>query len=657
MPRDQVQHGARCLGRARSVCFLFLPNIFLETYLLLARVTFTGENRRRVPAREVFDLCCKPGPSIASLDLIARILARSKSHRVLPNISMTRTRQRRADLTESWDDVDGDYEEEGLAYTEDDERAEMRDSYKADDGTPRARKDLRSSKVDFANGDGAARQRSARLSVEPELVMPSSPDAERPKGKPGLRDATPRMRLNERSMTSDAGKLDARAAKMRASTPHFRLNQRSLTSDAGRFNIPQEPDEEDEDENGGQSRPSAIWERILQPLLAYFLDVVAIALRNMKPLLGYALLAYVLGGAIMFGVGFLTNSINNALTPICRVPGVSWLNFPFCPTKTTTAEIQGPAEFDKLVQAQSQFEDVLASTQVGANLPMDMKRSEASIRDLKHVVQYSSLPSRNELVFEFTGFVDTARQASQDLSRFNSRIGRAVDHILSTNRWTLSVIDGVSATDAGRGAISRWVGDNLNIFAPFQPVSLSRDVLLDQYLRHTGAVEEQILALISEAQALLNILDNLDGRLDLIASIAMRDGIKTQDNKEELFAYLWTKLGGNRSSMAKLNQQLHLLKEVGAYRRLAWAHVTTTIVKLQAIRDNLEDLRERVAMPETVGDKVPLEVHIDSINLGIERLEQQRDASRRIEQESYAKVLSRAQEGDKRMIDGNPKEL
>ncbi|EMC99156.1 hypothetical protein BAUCODRAFT_65582 [Baudoinia panamericana UAMH 10762] len=392
-----------------------------------------------------------------------------------------------------------------------------------------------------------------------------------------------------------------------------------------------------------------MWVRVLRPILGYLGDIVGIALQNAKPLLGYALLLYALVGAVIFGTGFLTNSINNALTPICRIPGVSWLHLPFCPSPQV-AELQGPAEFDKLVQAQSQFEDVLASTQVGANLPMDMKRSEASIRDLKHVVQYSSLPSRNELVFEFGGFIETARQASQDLSRFNSRIGRAVDHILSTNRWTLSVIDGVSASEAGRGAVSRWLGENLNIFAPFQPVSLSRDVLLDQYLRHTGAVEEQIMTLISEAQALLNILDNLDGRLDVIAAIATRDGIKAQDNKEELFAMLWTKLGGNRNSVAKLEQQLQLLKEVGAYRRLAWAHVSTTIVKLQAIRDQLEDLRERVALPETVGEKVPLEVHINSINLGIERLEQQRDASRKLEQEGYARVFSRAEEGDRRLL-------
>lgn len=567
---------------------------------------------------------------------------------------MTRARRARpSDLGQSWDAVD--CEDEGLIYTVDDERAEMADSYESDQRLPRASRELRSSRVAAMHDEREGRRRSSRLqSEEPALVMPSSPDAGRNKAKSSaVRDATPRHRLLDRSLTGDAGKRDNQS-NLRASTPHFRLNQRSFTSDAGRYGTRAEPadvdDSEDEKHSHTVSQASTMWNRVFRPLLGYLADVVAFALDNLKPLLGYALLLYLIVGALVFGGNFLTNSVHNALSPICRFPGASWMSLPFCPTRATP-ELQGPAEFDKLVQAQSQFEDVLASTQVGANLPMDMKRSESSIRDLKHVVQYSSLPSRNELVFEFGGFIDTARQASQDLSRFNSRIGRAVDHILSTNRWTLSVIDGISAEEAGKGAIAKFFSNNLNIFAPFQPISLSRDVLLDQYLRHTGAVEEQISTLITEAQALLTILDNLDGRLDVIASIATRDGIKAQDNKEELFAMLWTKLGGNRSSVAKLEQQLKLLQDVGAYRRLAWGHITSTIVKLQSIRDNLEDLRERVAMPETIGNRVPLEVHIDSITRGVERLEAQRDRSRQIEQESYNKILSKAREGEKRMLD------
>ena len=557
---------------------------------------------------------------------------------------MARTRRARPELTASWDDVEDQSDEH--RFTDDESSEEEQE-----DERLAKRGDGRGSRVNFADERVSPRKRATRSSVEPELVMPSSPNAVNGKS----RAKTPHFRLNERSMTSDAGNFGA-GRKPRAQTPHFRMNERSMTSDAGKFvreqsRLSEETDKDEDMIDRLSSYPVMMWNRVLSPILSYCSDIVGMVLGNAKPLIAYALFAYLLGAALIFSSGFLTNSINNALSPVCRIPGVTRIFHPsFCPV-STAPEVAGPAEFDKLVQAQSAFNDVLAATSTGANLPLDMKRSEAGIRDLKHVVQYSQLGSKNELVFEFGGFIDTARQASQDLSKFDSRIGRAVDHILSTNRWTLGVIDGISSSEASRGSIGRFFSDHLNIFAPFQPVSLSRDILLDQYLRHTAAVEDQILSLISEAQALLNILENLDGRLDVIAGIATRDGLKAEENRDELFAYLWTKLGGNRASVKKLNGQLDLLNNVQQYRRLAWAHVTNTIVKLQAIRDNLEDLRERVAMPETVGtDKVPLEVHIEAINLGIQRLEEQRDTSRKLEADTYQRVVSRAEAGDGKMI-------
>ncbi|PIB03203.1 hypothetical protein CB0940_11617 [Cercospora beticola] len=563
---------------------------------------------------------------------------------------MARTRRARpTDLTESWDDVSDSRHSEGI-YDEQTEREEVGSAYETSRNP---------SQRATNNENESPRRRTLRSSVEPELVMPSAPDARAHHTKDGRkRDATPRFRLNERSNTSDAGQIRKLS---RATTPRARMAERSMTSDAGRFQkskLSQHNEEEyesDEEKTSKTSQYSAVaWSKIIKPLLSYTTDVVGLVLHNMKPIFGWALLVYLLAAALVFGSGFLNNTINNALTPICRLPFTGGL--PFCPN-SNAPELKGQAEFGQLMQAQNAFEDVLKSSSVGANLPADMKRSEASIRDLKHVVQYSSLPSKNELVFEFSGFVDTARQASGDLSRFNSRIGRAVDHILSTNRWTLSVIDGVSEKEAQRGSIARFFSDNLNIFAPFQPLSLSRDVLLDQYLRHTGAVEEQIMSLIDEAMALRDILDNLDNRLDIISGISTRDGIRIESGKDELFAALWTKLGGNRKDLNKLNSQLELLRNVGEYRRLAWGHVTATLLKLQEIQHSLEDLRERVAMPETVGtDKIPLEIHIESINLGIERLEKQRDASRQLAAQNYEKIVGKAEQGDKKMLGSGKQE-
>lgn len=546
---------------------------------------------------------------------------------------MARSRRSRPGLTESWDDVD-EQDFESKIFAPGDEREELGESYASerqrtsrsqvqleeeDDVSPEAaRNALRNSET--LDNDIKPRKRGARLG-EPELVMPSSPDG-----------------------------AQKRASISRAKTPHSRLNQRSLTSDAGSFlrraqgpapgQTKAEYDDEI-DETSDLNWPIMVWQKAVVPTLWYGLDILRIAATN--PFTKSVLAIWLVVGAFMLAGNFVNNTVSNALSPLCRIPGSSYLNLPFCPTGTTH-ELSGPAEFDKLVEAQSSFEDVLAASATGAFLPFEMKSSEASIRDLKHVVQYSQLPSRQSIVFEFEGFIETARQASNDLSRFNSRIGRAVDHILSTNRWTLQVIDGVASQDANRGTLNKWISKNLNVFAPFQPVALTRNTLLEQYLRHTDAVEEQILSLITEAQALLAILDNLDGRLDVIASIAAQDGVNVENGKDELLSLLWTKLGGHRNSVAKLDKQLSLLNHVGSYRRMAWAHVNGAIIKLMAIRDNLEDLRERVAMPEVLGDVVPLEVHIENINLGIERLEQQRDSSRKLEQERLASITGRADE-------------
>ena len=546
---------------------------------------------------------------------------------------MARTRRgRAAELSESWDDVANDYA--------------------SDDFTPSSDSDERQTRLNTrlnrANGGSdSPRKRGMRSSVQPDLVMPSSPDA----GQIKQRAKTPHFRLNQRSLTSDAGDLDAgRKANMatRAQTPRMRMNERSMTGDAGAFKRRFSSAAEEEDEYGDTvgGYMLMIWRRILSPILSYVGEVFGMVLQYTKPIIAVALVAYLAIAAFIFAKGFITHNVNAALSPICNIPGVTTLLNPsFCPT-TTPREIHGTAEFDKLVQAQSAFDEVLVASSAGVNLPADMQRSAASIRDLRTVVRHSTLPSRLELEHEFDGFVETARQASDDLSKFNTHIGGAVDRILSINRWTLATIDGVKARNEGKGTLAHFLADHLNIFAPFQPVPLTRDVLLDQYLRHTEAVEDKILALIDEAWALLSILENLDARLDVIASIATRDGVKAEGAKDELLASLWTYLGGNRSSWGKVQRQIKLLNDVGQYRRVAWAHVNTTILKLQAIRDQLEELRERVAGPEVLGAReVPLEVHIDSINLGIERLEAQRESSRAAQMKGYREAIERAEKG------------
>ncbi len=61
-----------------------------------------------------------------------------------------------------------------------------------------------------------------------------------------------------------------------------------------------------------------------------------------------------------------------------------------------------PVEFDGLMDVQDHFEQVLEKSARGVSLPMEMKRSEQSIRDLRTIVRYSNLQSKEELVLELT---------------------------------------------------------------------------------------------------------------------------------------------------------------------------------------------------------------------------------------------------------------
>ena len=274
---------------------------------------------------------------------------------------------------------------------------------------------------------------------------------------------------------------------------------------------------------------------------------------------------------------------------------------------------------------------------------MNMKRGEVAIRDLSTRVRFSSLPSKGELDVEFQNFVATAQQASRDLTTFNSRVGRAVDTVISTNRWTMHVLNDLVDKEANTGHVARFVS-SVNPFSTASPRSVE-EIVYDQYVRHTSSVEERLRSLINEAQFLSRLLLSLDEQLDNVANIAAHDGLRIEGNKDELLAFLWTKLGGNRSTRKKYEDQLGILREVMMYRNDAWTHVTATLLKLQAISAGLEDLRERVVAPAFGGFQadVPLLYYLDVVGQGIDRLQHLRGETRKIESDSIRNVLDAAE--------------
>ena len=467
----------------------------------------------------------------------------------------------------------------------------------------------------------------ARTAAEPTFIMPSM-------DQDGVRGSW---------LGEENSRVEKRSSKInrRVQQPEDKVRSTSCTS----------KDRRGRDELLKASRDFA---DILSPMFVWVLDVLGGALLMLKTPISYLIACWLLVGVLVLLRNLLFSSVYSALSPVCRIPGASFLNLPMCQSPVSIQYPGGETpsvEFDRLMDVQNKFEAVLQESAGGSSLPLDMKRGETSIRDLRQVVRFSQLHSKNELVLEFDGFVETARIASYDLQKFNSHVGRGVDNILATARWTKRVLHSMVERDGSRGVIASFFNERL--LAPFQPIKFTEDALLAQYIQHTRAVEEEINRLVMEAQALLLVLQNLEDRLDVIHGIAVRDNLHVQGSRAEVLSQLWTMLGGNRSKLGKFDSQLRLLGQVNTYRQNAIAHVSGTLVRLQTMGAELEELRESVGGVELLGGKgsVPLSLHIENIEMGVERLERGRKGAKELENEELKKSLEMAK-GNVRAIEG-----
>jgi hypothetical protein len=146
-----------------------------------------------------------------------------------------------------------------------------------------------------------------------------------------------------------------------------------------------------------------------------------------------------------------------------------------------------------------------------------------------------------------------------------------------------------------------------------------------------------------EAEVSISDLNTLEEHLKSIHEIVSREDSSIVAAKDELvsgvLAQLWTILGGNRKELKGMNTHLALLKGVGGYRDRARAHVVAALHTLETMAEEMEELRERVAAPELVGDAIPVEVHMKSIRSGLERLKDRRIGAKHAEEQIRNRVL------------------
>ncbi|KAL6860056.1 hypothetical protein ACO1O0_004081 [Amphichorda felina] len=421
---------------------------------------------------------------------------------------------------------------------------------------------------------------------------------------------------------------------------------------------------------GDEQLPQTVGERMADSLpkallevLMWALGVITLAFRYAQRPLALLLAIYVSFGAIIVTQNIVTKSIYVSLSPICRFPGATFLNLPFCPTSPPSPSSNDSAssnlEFDDLVGAQGKLEQVLEISAEGISLPYEMKRSEMSIRDLRTLVKASEIPSRDELVHEFNSFIDVSRRSASELQRFNTHCGSAVDSVISINRWTSRYIDSLAAPNDSAGPhdfslITRWTSW---LFTPFMPTDryFTERMILEKYVEHTAQVSDRIAILILEAQSILGLLARAEDHLALIHDVSSRNSDSVASRRKDAMWSLWTMVGGNTAHLHNLSQQESLLQKVTSQRGAAVDRVSKLMLELQRIQSDIEDLRDRVAAPElhtaTGHTSIPLSVHIETIDRGIDRLEEARRRISAAETDRVREILKKVGMKDEQLIE------
>ncbi|KAK4152222.1 hypothetical protein C8A00DRAFT_44670 [Chaetomidium leptoderma] len=496
----------------------------------------------------------------------------------------------------------------------------------------------------------------------PKSVRQGSRDNMRHR-EPELEFHMPRVDIESQRRSSARSSTTIRASVPPSSPPRPRRRQGGALGSPAKERRFREDEKQSADEQrsiGGQV--SASLSGTLFDAFCWVVGLVGLAFRYAQKPLAILLSLYLAFGGVIVLHNLATRSISTALTPICRLPGASWLDLPFCPDRGLANgdgdEGEWPVKFDSLMDVQEQLGRVVEKSVHGVPLPIEMKRSETSVRDLRTLVRYSTVQGKDELILELDGFVDTIGTVSRDLQKFNARTGSVIDWVISMNRWTSRHLDSLDSSSSSsssdddqgtNGVIGGWIN---RLFSPFQPAVFTERQLVDTYVEHTALVSDKIANLIDEAQTVLHTLSRAGEYMDAIYDFVARTEKSVRVRRAEILSTLWGLVGGNKSQIANLNSQLALLKRVDAQRSDAVRQVTEMISDLEKIQAGLGDLRERVAEPGLVRSRVevPLSVHMDTIDRGVKRLEEARSRIRTIENDRIQEVLARGK-GQERLIE------
>ncbi|KAJ7126825.1 hypothetical protein C8R44DRAFT_779661 [Mycena epipterygia] len=361
----------------------------------------------------------------------------------------------------------------------------------------------------------------------------------------------------------------------------------------------------------------------------YALDVFKIAIQLLRTPLSFLVFLWMFA----FILSRISHTLRTTFAPLCYIPGISSSTLCRPDGYATPGNHQSLkwADYPTLVDVQTAtIEQLLDESSSGSALALQIKKAEMATTDLVTLVRVSELRSRDMLADHLRLFVNDARTAGRALNKLNAKVSGAVDGIMAVNDYALHTIE---------AAQSQSPPSILRHLVPWTSTTPKTDIILTTFEDSMNYLSVTMQSLIVEFELNLQNLNKLEEQLSVLYEFVSREDKSISSAKSELLGELWTKVGGNRRKLRGYEHHLHLLKGLTEYRKQALVHVVSALQTLTQMSEDVENLRERVAAPELVGSRIPVEVHIKSIQGGLERLKEGRSKAKVKESEAMKKIL------------------
>ena len=194
-----------------------------------------------------------------------------------------------------------------------------------------------------------------------------------------------------------------------------------------------------------------------------------------------------------------------------------------------------------------------------------------------------------------TDFWKQARVVGKNIDRFFLHVGRTHDLAIGIMVRTEQRLQQIKELDE-QDRTQSFLGHAWSLIRPEPP---SPFVLVrEEYLGHLDRLKGNVDQLIVENKLVLDSMEDLDDKLFVMGDFVMEDKHKTRNSQRDLKAGILNKILPDTPALRKIESSLAVLDEVTSVHEYGAAVFAASLVRLQGLSAELDDLRERIVIEE-----------------------------------------------------------